>query len=69
MVEESDENMGQLLMVLGSRDEAILGATNTLAAAQGAGSEAVEDEDQDMVYEDGTSVLLLGASSSILTRI
>ena len=36
-------------MVLRSRDEAILGAIDTLAAAQGAGSEATEDEDQDMV--------------------
>ena len=36
-------------MVLESRDEAILGATDTLVAAQGASGEAAEDEDQDMV--------------------
>ena len=48
-VEESGENLGQLLTVLGSRDEAIPGVTDTLAAAQGAGSEVAEDEDQDMV--------------------
>ena len=36
-------------MVLRCRDEAILGATDTLAAAQGVGGEAAKDEDQDMV--------------------
>ena len=34
--------------------------TNTLAAAQGAGGEVAEDEDQDMVYEDGHFVPLVG---------
>ena len=53
MVEKSDENLGQLLMVIGSRDEAILGAINTLATTQGASGEATEDEDEDMVCEDG----------------
>jgi hypothetical protein len=67
-VEESDENLGQLLTVLESRDEAILGATDTLAAAQGVGIEAAEDEDQDMVCEEGHLVPLVGASS-ILMRI
>jgi len=49
-------------MILGSRDEAVLGATYTLAvvAAQGAGSEAIEDEDQDMVCEDGHFIPLFG---------
>ena len=60
VVEESGENLGQLLTVLGSQYEAILGATDTLAATQGAGSEAVEDEDQDMVYEDGHFIPLVG---------
>ena len=46
----------------------VLGAADTLAAAQGAGGEAAEDEDQDMVYEDGHSVPLVG-TSCILTRI
>ena len=36
-------------MILGSRDEAILGATDTLVATQGVGGAAAEDEDQDMV--------------------
>jgi hypothetical protein len=49
-IEELDNNLGQLLSVLGIRDEMVLGVVNTLAAAQGAGSEATEDEDQDMVY-------------------
>ena len=49
MVEESGENLGQLLTILGSRDEAILGATNTLVVAQEASGEATEDEDQDKV--------------------
>ena len=52
--------MGQLLTVLGSRDEAILGAIETLVATQGAGGEASEDEDQDMVCEDGHFVSLVG---------
>ena len=38
----------------------ILGATDTLAAAQGAGGEAAKDEDQDMVCEDGHFVHLVG---------
>ena len=48
-IEESSNNRGQLLSVLGVRDEVVLGAVDTLAAAQGASGEAVEDEDQDMV--------------------
>ena len=36
------------------------GVTDTLAAAQGAGGEATEDEDQDMVYEDVHSLHLVG---------
>ena len=51
--------MGQLLTVLGVRDDVVLGAANTLVAAQGAGGEAVEDEDQDMVYEDAHSLHLV----------
>ena len=31
-IEESSENLGQLLTILGSRDEAILGVTDTLVA-------------------------------------
>ena len=47
-------------MVLESQDEAILGATDTLVIAQGAGGEVAEDEDQDMVYDDGHFVTLVG---------
>jgi hypothetical protein len=59
-VEESSENLGKILMVLRSRDEAILGATDTLIAAQGADVEAAKDEDQDMVFQDGHFVPLVG---------
>ena len=47
-------------MVLGFGDEAVLGATHTLAAAQGMGGEAAEDKDQDIVYEDVYFVSLVG---------
>jgi hypothetical protein len=59
-IEESGDNLGWLLMVLRFGDEAVLGATDTLATAQGAGGEALEDEDEDMVYEDGPLVPLVG---------
>jgi hypothetical protein len=38
----------------------VLGAVDTLATAQGAGGQTVEDEDQDMVYEDAHSLHLVG---------
>ena len=59
-------------MVLGFRDEAVPGVIDTLAAAQGAGGEALEDEDKDMVYEDGHFVPLVGGlllHLQFLTRI
>jgi hypothetical protein len=59
VVEESGENLGRLLTVLRSRDEVVLGATYTLAVAQGAGGEVAEDEDQDMVCEEGHLVPLV----------
>ena len=59
-IEESSNNLGQLLSVLGVQDEVILGAVDTLAAAQGVGGEVVEDEDQDMVCEDAHSLHLVG---------
>jgi len=59
-IEESDDNLGQLLTVLGFGDEVVPGAIDTLAATQGAGSEALEDEDEDMVYEDSHFVPLVG---------
>jgi hypothetical protein len=59
-IEESINNLGQLLSVLGVRDDVVPGATDTLAAAQGVGGEAAEDEDQDMVYVDAHSLHLVG---------
>ena len=56
---ESNNNLRQLLSVLGVRDEVVLGAVDTLAAAQGASGEAAEDEDQDMVCEDAHSLHLV----------
>ena len=38
----------------------VSGAVGTLAAVQGASSEVAEDEDQDMVCEDGHFVPLVG---------
>ena len=49
-IEESSNNLGQLLSVLGVRDEVVPGAADTLVAPQGADGEVVEDEYQDMVY-------------------
>ena len=47
-------------MVLGFGDEAVLGVTHTLVATQGAGSDAVEDKDLDIVYEDVYFIPLVG---------
>jgi hypothetical protein len=49
VIEESGNNLGQLLSVLDVRDEMVPGVVDTLVAAQRAGGEAMEDEDQDMV--------------------
>ena len=40
VIEEAGHSLGQLLMVVGVRDEVFLGATNTFIAEQGAGGEA-----------------------------
>ena len=47
-------------MVLGFRDEAVLGATHTLVATQGACGEVVEDKDQDFVCQDVYFIPLVG---------
>ena len=47
-------------MVLEFGDGAVPGTIDTLAATQGVGGEALEDEDKDMVYEDGHLVSLVG---------
>jgi hypothetical protein len=43
-------------MVVG--DEAVLGATNTFATEQGAGGEATEDLENNILYEAGQCVPL-----------
>ena len=57
---ESDDKLEQLLTMLGFGDEAVLGETHTLAAAQGADGEVAEDNDQDFVCEDVYFVPLVG---------
>jgi len=50
----------------------VLGAIDTLASTQGVGGEALEDEDEDMVYEDIHLVPLVGGlllHLQFLTRI
>jgi hypothetical protein len=59
-IHKSSDKLSQLLTVLGFGDEAVPGATHTLAAAQGAGGEATEDKDQDIIYEDVYFVPLVG---------
>ena len=44
-IEEVDDSLGKLLTVIGDKDDGLLGATNTFAAAQGPGEEAAEDVD------------------------
>ena len=41
------------------RDDASLGATNTFAAEQGVGGEAVEDLDKDIIHEASQCVPLI----------
>ena len=41
VIEEAGHSLGQLLMVVGVRDEVFLGAIDIFAAEQGAGGEAV----------------------------
>ena len=59
-IHESGDKLGQLLPVLGFRDEAVPGATHTLVAAQGADGEVAEDKDQDFVCQDVCFVPLVG---------
>ena len=58
VVEEVSHSLGQLLMVVGVRDEVFLGATYTFAGA--IGREAVEDLDNGIVYEASQYVPLVG---------
>ena len=59
VVEEAGHSLGQLLMVVGVRDEIFLGATDTFAAEQGAGGEATEDLKNDILCEAGQRVHLV----------
>ena len=52
-------------MVLGFGDKVVPRMTDTLAATQGAGGEALEDEDEGMVCEDDHLVPLVGGLLSI----
>ena len=58
VVEEVGHSLGQHLMVV--RDEAVLGVTDTFATQQGAGGEAVEDLNNDIVREAGQCIPLVG---------
>ena len=59
-IHESSDKLGQLLMVLRFGDEAVPGATHTLAAAQGTGGEVAKDKDQDFICQDVYFVPLVG---------
>jgi hypothetical protein len=71
IVEEASHSLGQHLTVVGVRDEAVSGATDTFAVAQEAGREAAENLDNNMVYEASHCVPLVGVSSisSVCSRM
>ena len=60
VIEEADHSLGQILMVVGVRDEVSPRAIDTFVAEQGAGREAAEDLDNGIVCEDGQGVPLVG---------
>ena len=60
VVEDAGHSLGQLLMVVGVRDEVFLGVTDIFAAEQGAGREVVEDLKNDILREAGQCVPLVG---------
>jgi hypothetical protein len=60
VIEEAGQSSRQHLMVLVVLDEAVLGATDTFAAEQGANGEATEDLDNSIVCEAGQCVPLIG---------
>ena len=51
VIEEADHSLGQHLTVVG--DEALLGATDTFVGEQGAGREAAEDLQNNILCEAG----------------
>ena len=60
VVEEAGHSLGQLLMVVGVRDEVFLGVIDTFVAEQGAGGEVAEDLKNDILCEAGQCVPLVG---------
>jgi hypothetical protein len=58
IIEEVGHSLGHQLLVV--QDEASLGATNTFAVEQGAGDEAMEDLDKDIIHEAGQCLPLVG---------
>ena len=60
VVEEAGHSLGQLLMVVGVRDEVFLGVIDTFVAEQGAGGEVAEDLKNDILCEAGQCVPLIG---------
>ena len=60
VIKEPGQSLGQHLMVVVVRDEAVLGGTNTFATEQGVGGEAVEDLDNGIIREAGQCVPLVG---------
>ena len=60
VVEEPSQSLGQHLMVVVVRDEAVLGAIDTFVAEQGVGGEAAKDLDNGIVREAGQCVPLVG---------
>ena len=60
VIEEVGHSLGQILMVVGVRDEAFLGAIDTFATEKGAGGEAAEDLKNDILCETGQCVPLIG---------
>ena len=60
VVEEASHSLGQLLMVVGVRDEVFLGAIDTFVVEQGAGGEAAQDLKNNILREAGQCVSLVG---------
>ena len=69
IVEEASHSLGQLLMVVGVRDEVFLGATDTFVVEQGASGEVVEDLENYIFREAGQCVPLVGGLSFISIEI
>ena len=61
VVEEACHILGQHLMVVVVLDEVVTRAIDTFAAEQGAGGEAAEDLQNDILYEAGQCIPLVGS--------